>query len=278
MSCIYKIKEGMGSFTDTEEKLASYILENKQEVVMLNAQDLADKVKTSAAAVVRFSKKIGYKGFTALKVDLAKESNEVTENFNTIIKENDSIEIMVKKSEAINMNAMSQTYKLINMDVLKATIDSLGNCKNVYLFGVGASGLVALDFQYKLSRIKRIAMYQQDAHIQVAQAAHIGPEDVAIGLSYSGETKEVNVALKKAKELGAKTIAITKFNNNSLSKIVDYSLHIPSEEEEIRIGAITSRLSSLVITDLLYLGLAKKDFNQVEKYILETRQVVRELK
>lgn len=278
MSCIYKIKEGMGSFTDTEEKLAGYILENKQEVVMLNAQDLADKVKTSAAAVVRFSKKIGYKGFTALKVDLAKESNEVTENFNTIIKENDSIEMMVKKSEAINMNAMSQTYKLINMDVLKATIDSLGNCKNVYLFGVGASGLVALDFQYKLSRIKRIAMYQQDAHIQVAQAAHIGPDDVAIGLSYSGETKEVNIALRKAKELGAKTIAITKFNNNSLSKIVDYSLHIPSEEEEIRIGAITSRLSSLVITDLLYLGLAKKDFNQVEKYILETRQIVRELK
>lgn len=278
MSCIYKIKEGMGSFTDTEEKLASYILENKQEVVMLNAQDLADKVKTSAAAVVRFSKKIGYKGFTALKVDLAKESNEVTENFNTIIKENDSIEMMVKKSEAINMNAMSQTYKLINMDVLKETIESLGNCKNIYLFGVGASGLVALDFQYKLSRIKRIAMYQQDAHIQVAQAVHIGPEDVAIGLSYSGETKEVNVALKKAKELGAKTIAITKFNNNSLSKIVDYSLHIPSEEEEIRIGAITSRLSSLVITDLLYLGLAKKDFNQVEKYILETRQIVRELK
>ncbi len=29
MSCIYKIKEGMGSFTDTEKKLAEYILENK---------------------------------------------------------------------------------------------------------------------------------------------------------------------------------------------------------------------------------------------------------
>lgn len=278
MSCMYKIKEGMGSFTDTEVKLANYILENKQDVVVLNAQDLADKVSTSAAAVVRFSKKIGYKGFTALKLELAKGRDEVVENFNTIIKEKDSIETMVKKSEAINMNAMTQTYKLLNIDVLKKAIEALSNCKNIYLFGVGASGLVALDFQYKISRIKRIAIYQQDAHIQIAQAAHIGPDDVAIGLSYGGETKEVNIALKKAKELGAKTIAITKFNNNSLSKIVDYSLHIPSEEDELRIGAITSRLSSLIITDLLYLGIAKEDFNQIEKYILETRQVVRELK
>ena len=55
MSCYIKIKEGMGSFTGTEEKLADYILNNKNEVVMLSAQEFADRVETSAAAVIRFS-------------------------------------------------------------------------------------------------------------------------------------------------------------------------------------------------------------------------------
>ena len=39
MSCIYKIKEGMGSFTDTEKKLAEYILENKGEITLLSTDD-----------------------------------------------------------------------------------------------------------------------------------------------------------------------------------------------------------------------------------------------
>lgn len=278
MSCICKIKEGMGSFTETEEKLANYILDNRQEIIMLSAQELADRVKTSAAAVVRFSKKVGYKGFTALKVEMAKESYDEAEDFNTIIKENDSIETLIKKSEAINTKAVTQTYKLINKDILQKAIDLLNNCKNIYIFGVGASGLVAQDFQYKLSRIKRIAIYQQDSHIQLASAAHIGPEDIAIGISYSGETREINVALRKAKELGAKTIGITKFNNNSLAKIADFPLYIPSEEKEIRIGAITSRMTALLITDLLYLGIAKNDVDKTEEYILKTREIIKAFK
>ena len=56
MSCIFKIKEGFNSFTNTEKKLAEYILKNKDEVIGLSAQDLSDKADISPAAVVRFSK------------------------------------------------------------------------------------------------------------------------------------------------------------------------------------------------------------------------------
>lgn len=278
MSCICKIKEGMESFTETEKKVAHYILSNKEDVIMLSAQELGDRIKTSAAAVVRFSKKIGFKGFTALKVELAKNSDEEIEDFNTIINQNDSIEMMVKKCEVITTRALNQTYKLINKDTLKEVIDLLNSSENIYLFGVGASGLVAQDFQYKLSRIEKMAIYQQDAHIQLACAAHITPNDIAIGISYSGETREINVALKKAKEIGAKTIGITKFNNNSLDKIVDFPLYIPSEEKELRIGAITSRMTALLITDLLYLGVAKNDVDKTKECILKTREIIKDLK
>ena len=279
MSCILKIKEGMNSFTETEIRLANYIIANQQEVFLLNAQQLGEMVNTSAAAVVRFSKKLGYKGFTALKVDLAKQSNTVdNDTFDTLIKKSDNLKTLVKKSEAININALSQTYGLINIDTLSKTIDILQKAKRVYIYAVGASGLVALDFQSKLARVNKMIYYIQDTHAQTITAVHLEPGDVAIGISYSGETKEVNKPMKKAKEKGASTIAITKFNNNSLSKIADYSLNIPTHEEELRIGAMTSRLAALAITDLLYLGIAKEDFSRVERQILETRQFIREIK
>ena len=278
MSCVYKIKEGLGSFTDTDQKLAEYILANKENVVMLSALELADKVSTSAAAVIRFSKKIGYKGFTELKVELAKDRYEEEDEFNAIIKENDSIDSMVRKAENINVSAMEKTYKLINTKILLKAITALNECEHIYLFGIGASGLVAQDFQYKLSRINKIAIYQIDEHIQVTSAVHIGPKDVAIGISYTGETKSVNVSLSRARKQGAKTIAITSFNKNTLSKIVEFPLYIPSEEKELRIGAITSRISELLITDLLYLGIAKNDFKKTEEYIIKTKEIIKEVR
>lgn len=279
MSCVYKIRESLGSFTDTDQKLAEYTLANREKVVMLSAKELADRVNTSAAAVVRFSKKVGYKGFTELKVELAKDrEDEKEDDFNAIIKENDSIDIMVRKAESINIRAMEKTYKLINIKILQEAIKALNECEHIYLFGIGASGLVAQDFQYKLARINKMAIYQTDENIQITSAVHIGPKDVAIGISYTGETKGVNVSLSRARKQGAKTIAITSFNKNSLSKIVEFPLYIPSEETELRIGAITSRISELLITDLLYLGMAKNDFKKTEEYILKTREIVKELR
>lgn len=48
--------------------------------------------------------------------------------------------------------------------------------------------------------------------------------------------------------------------------------------KKIRVGAITSRISALVITDLLYLGVAKNNLNKTEEYILKTREFVKKIK
>lgn len=44
MSCLYKIHEGMVSYTATEKKLAGYILQNVNEVVLNSAQTLGGQV------------------------------------------------------------------------------------------------------------------------------------------------------------------------------------------------------------------------------------------
>lgn len=279
MSCIFKIKEAMSQYTDTEIRLANYILENSNDVINLNADELGDRVNTSASAVVRFSKKLGYKGFTSLKVDLAKESNNQNDRtFKTVIKESDSIEVLIRKAESININGLNETYKLINVDILRGAINALKNCEKIFLYGAGASGLVANDFQLKLSRINKMSFYSADLHTQVLSSVHLGPKDVAIALSYSGETREIKIAMDKAKKQGATIISVTKFSNNSVSKLADYALYIPCKEEELRVGAMTSRLSALAIMDLLYLGIIKDEYEEIEKCLLETKEIVKQLR
>ena len=278
MSCIFKIKEGFNSFTNTEKKLAEYIIKNKDEVVGLSAQELSSKADISPAAVVRFSKTLGYKGFTALKVDLAKDRDERDDETSVIINEDDSLKDIIRKVKVSNISSIDETIGLMNVDTMKNIIEAMINAKRIYLFGIGASGLVALDLQQKLLRINKSTLYQIDPHTQIASAVHIEKEDVAIGISYSGETKEVNVPLKIAKEKGAKTIAITRYNKNSLTKISDYAIYLPNYEKEFRVGAITSRIDALTIVDILYLGVARNEFKQTKEYIKSTREAINSIK
>lgn len=278
MSCIFKIKEGFNSFTNTERKLAEYILKNKDEVISLSAQDLSDKADISPAAVVRFSKTLGYKGFTALKVDLAKDRDEKENDTSVLINEDDTIKDIIRKVKVSNISSIEETIELMNIDTIKNAIEAIIKAKRIYLFGIGASGLVAMDLQQKLLRINKSTLYQMDPHAQISSAVHIEKGDIAIGISYSGETKEVNFPLKLAKENGAETIAITRYNKNSLSKIADYTIYLPNYEEELRIGAITSRIDALTIIDILYLGVAKNDFGKTKKYIEATRDIVHSIK
>ena len=278
MNCLYIIREGMKDFTEGEKKIGKYILLNKDEVINLSAQELASKVSASPAGVIRFSKKLGFKGFTALKVELAKENEDEIIDFSEFISEDDDVNIMVKKAIKSNIDILEKTYRLININVVEKAIDVMAKAKKIYLYGVGASGLIALDFQYKLLRIKKDVIYSHDSHIQLSTASHIGKDDVAIGISYSGETKEINIAINQAKENGAKTIAITKYNSSTLSKSADMVMYIPNEERELRLGAITSRISALTLIDILYLGIAKSNIEETKSYITETRNLIKKIK
>ena len=278
MGCTLLIKEGLASLTETERRLADYLLSHSGEVTRMNAKEFAAACGSSPAAVVRFSQKLGFKGFTELKLDLAKESGaEALDEFQTVIQEHDDLDTILQKAELIHLKNTSLTYRMVNVSVLNQAVEEICAGRRIHLFGIGASGLLAMDFLYKSSRIGIPAFYHADAHTNLATAALLDESDIVIAISYSGETRETVLAARAAKEQGCRVIAITQANHNSLSRLADYPLYIPSEEGEFRMGAMTSRISGLLLLDLLYLGIAKHDFDHTRKSLSQTRELIRSL-
>jgi len=72
--------------------------------------------------------------------------------------------------------------------------------------------------------------------------------DVVFGISTSGKAKNVIIAIKQAKKMGLKTIALTGGDGGELAKIADISLIVPSsvtariQEAHIVIGHIICEL------------------------------------
>lgn len=276
MTCTVFIRACLDQLTETDRRLASYLLDHSREAIHMSAKELSAQCHTSPAAVVRLSQKLGFKGFTALKLELAKESGqEEPDVFRSAIRDNDDMETIVRKAEQIHLRNTSLTYQMVNVSVLSQAVEEICAGRRIHLFGVGASGLLAMDFLYKSSRIGIPAFYHADVHTNLATAALLGPEDIVIAISYSGETLDTVLAAEAARERGSKIIAITQANRNTLSRLADYPLYIPGEEPELRVGAMTSRTSGLLILDLLFLGIAKHNPEQTQESLRQTRELIR---
>ena len=111
----------------------------------------------------------------------------------------------------------------------------------------------------------------------MASLAYVNPDDVVLAISFSGETKGIITASEYAVNNGAYLIAITQFNQNSLMKMASLSLYLPSEKMGIELGPISSSMSSYLICDLLYLGIAKINLNETVAKIKSCDEIIDKL-
>ena len=281
MSGILRIREIYEELTPAEKKLASYVLEHGEQVVGLAASDFAELCDTSPASVIRFVKKLGFEGLQDFKIDIAKGlalklNNQ--ENVYEAVSVHDSTRDIISKIARGNIKAIEDTMGMLDEKSVAEAIQALIEAKHINIYGVGASGLVAQDLQYKLMRISKSVSMYMDSHTQLTSSIHMKKGDVAIGISHSGRTMEVFKALEKSKLRGARTISITKYGSSPISDIADIKLYTASVEKHLRTGAIASRIAQLTVVDIIFIGVARNNFSEIARFIQDTRDMVEDLK
>ena len=253
---ITRLEQILGDLSPSEKKVAQYILDNPKETIKLSVQEIAEASMSSSAAVVRLCKHIDVKGFTELKnmlFDSLSGSDNLSKPYYVpdFDKEADGEAIINKLVSSVCQNAQMLTAILSNKDVEKAAKLIL-SAKKILFIGIGASRLVALDFQQKLMRIGIVSSAPDDYDLMLLSSSGLGEDDVVVSISYSGETPIVKKATKTAKNNGAKVIAITRYGSTTLSHMADCLLNVPASESTYRQGATISRISQLMVVDVLY--------------------------
>ena len=273
-----RITENAPRFTKTDKKIADYILKNPERAALMPVNVLAEKSGASPSAVIRFIKKLNYKNANEFRADLSKKSANIPrEKQSLIIQPDDSTETMMDKIAEIVSESTAKTLELNKERSFAQGIKRLVEADCIYILGIGASGIVAYDFHQKLARINKKSFYIADSNMQVAVSVHAGPRDAVVAFSCSGRTREVNLATKQAKGNNAFCIAVTSTVPSPLSKIADLVLTFPDRESEVRIGAIYSRYAQFVIADILFIGIARHNFDEMERSLVKTRRIVNQL-
>lgn len=258
----------------TEKKIGSYILEHPQKAVNMTLRVLAGETGVSQGSVVNFATRLGFEGYTRLKINIAQSlSTQTALLFDNVVSEDKPKDAMRKMRDNI-IAALNSTYELTDNSELERAAELICSVKKrIEIYATGTSAPIANDTAFRLMKLGFAANAVCDLHISPVSAIMLDSDCLAIAISYTGKTHNIVKTMKLAQEHGAKTMCITCYPNSPLANVCDVSLIAVSGETEINKLSTVSRLSQLFIVDSLcaYIGYNRRDI------MLENQNCINEI-
>ncbi|GAF14541.1 sialic acid utilization regulator, RpiR family [Bacillus sp. JCM 19045] len=269
------LTEMLSTLPPSERKIAAYMIDQPQEVISLTASEIGKRSGTSSAAVIRLCKSLNLKGLPDLKIRIAGDLQKNPYSGLRDIEPNESAQSIIDKMTNNSIQTIRETAELLSTENLEKAVDKLKTARRIHFFGIGASSIIAQDALQKFLRIDKIAYAFSDIHMASTLVSTGNAEDVAVGISFSGETSEVQQFLQVAKEKGLTTISLTKYGQSIVTEQADIPLFTSATKEPtFRSGATSSRIAQLQVIDILFMCVASLQYEKTVKHLHETREAI----
>ena len=271
-----------GDMRKSEQKAADYILEHLENIKELSLDRLAKAARVSQPTVIRMLKALGFQGYREFRdwviAEMAKdereEKREATPLYGYTLRPGERLEDIPQKMVAMTEQMLGETLKNFSVKTYKHIIEAIKNARLIDIYSVENSEVTAQDFLAKLLYLGFSCRHFSDHYYQQISAGSLTSADVAVGISYSGSSKDTVDVMQTAKKSGATTIVLTNFKDSPISKYADY-LICTSQEQLFYGDSIFSRASQLLIVDMIYMGLISSDYEHYVNQLNKCENVVR---
>lgn len=237
-----------------QRRVAAYVMQNPEDVIRMSITQLAEASEASEATVVRLMQTVGFEGYNDFKISLSRSMSQNVEELERNLTAEATTPEIIQNIFGMTQTGLKETWETLDTADVGEAISILASARRIEFMGVGGSAAVAHDAYHKFLRLGVPVNALMDPHDAVQVCATLGSEDVVLAVSHSGRTKDILEAVRLAKEVGAKVIAISRFGRSPLQRLADVTLHTLSSETTYRSEAIASRIAQLVIIDVLFVG------------------------
>lgn len=260
--------------TKSEQRIASYIMENAARIMEQTIPELAGNTKSSEITISRFCKKLGFSGLQALKIALAAELSNAGEMEFREIGDKDTEEQVAAKVFQNIMDGLQDTLKILDFQQVAKAVQVLQKARRVAVYGYGNSATVCQDIETRFMRFGMVIQAYADMSQQLTSASLLTKEDVVIAVSHTGATIKLLEAVRVAKRAGAAVIVITSYAQSNLAKLGDVVLTGMGREVHYSSESVASRLIHMAITDVLYTAMARSNPESYHDNIAKMRSVI----
>jgi DNA-binding MurR/RpiR family transcriptional regulator len=273
---LLKIRAERDQMSAIERRIADFIVENAHLLRDYSSQQLANALKISQSSVVKFSQKLGFKGYPDLKYsigDSLARGDGGDANGNAEPARRDPHAALAESLWHSKAQAEQET-RLINppgnLDAIAALIGKAGK---VFIIGLGEDGIPAREFALRLSLLDVLIVHHFDAVLMTAGIAAASANDVLLVFSEHGTQPALSQISRQFSERRGKVISVTRHSANPLRAHADQSLLVSAHDERVHIEPLLYQSALRHLLDMIFVLLCENGKGRLDKLVANYERI-----
>lgn len=249
-----------GDLSPTEQRVADFFARHREEAAFLTATEIARRLGTSDATVVRAAQSLGYSGLQELKREFAQAlRTRVTSplSLGRRLAEIDAApETVLDHVLTSQIELLTEARRTVRPAAFTRALDLLGQAERILTFGTGPSAALADYLTLRLRRIGRQAAALTRTGLDLADdllAVRAG--DALVAVVYGRIYCEAAVTVTHARARDVPVVLLTDALGMALAEHASATLRA----RRGRPGMFGSIATPLVVMDALLIGLAARE-------------------
>lgn len=238
--------------TLTKNELLIYecLEKNPQLILKGTIDELAKETRTSKAAIIRFSKKMGYSGYAEMKFDLSRYIISGERDTN-----NDEELNTIKSITSLYSGFIKQMNDYIDLKDVQKIACEMARAHRIKIIGQNRTGFSALQLRYRMSKIGYDAEAITDLVLLRQIEDYISSDDFIILFTTRASNKLYYDFCKTAIKNNI-NVAIISCTQTSLMKYTQYPILLPSIENVSNSSFLDNQTINFVFIEILLAELA----------------------
>lgn len=243
-----------------ERRIADFILTESHLLRDYSSQQLANALKISQSSVVKFSQKLGFKGYPDLKYSIGEsiargdggDGNGVLEPLGHDLQAPLGESLWHSKAQA------EQETRLINpIKTLSAIAEAVDKASKVFIIGTGEDAIAAGTLALRLSFLGILTIHHSDAALIAASMDTARADDVLFVLSERGLQPSLSQISRQFHGRHGKVITVTRHSANPLRAHATLALLVSAHDERSHIEPLLYQCALHHLLDLIFILLCE---------------------
>ncbi|MET0290693.1 MAG: MurR/RpiR family transcriptional regulator [Pseudoxanthomonas sp.] len=258
---LVKLRSARDQMSAIERRIADYILDNAHLLRDYSSQQLADALGISQSSVVKFSQKLGFKGYPDLKWSVGQamardgvppqaaraQAADVADAYR-------QLQQTLARSKAA---AEEETHSLNPRATIEAVVAQLDGSQKVFVYGLGDDGLFAREFAMRLSLLGLMTVHHADPVLMTTSLSAVRAGDVLVMFSEFGKLPQLSQISRQFQDAGGRVVSITRHTANPLRAHADLALVVSAHDPAPSIAQLLYRSSLQSLLDFVFVLLCR---------------------
>lgn len=254
MQPLLVIRSERGQMSAIERRIADFILENTHLLRDYSSQQLANALGISQSSVVKFSQKLGFKGYPDLKFSIgeavARNGGDAQPSEDAAAGGQQALSEDLWRAKG---RAEEETRLLNPPERVDAVVEMLRGADKAFVVGTGEDGVAARAFAIRLSLLGFPAIHHYDPVLVPAEVATSQPGDLLILFSERGQQSSLCQLARLFQRRGGKVVSVTRHTANPLRAHADLVLLVSAHDDRSHVEPLLYQAAQQQLLDLLFL-------------------------